>query len=165
MDIQMGGVAAGSQFDQVSVAGSLTLGGALVVSLIDGFTPQAGNSFDILDWMTLDGTFDALQLPVLADGLTWDVSQLYTTGMLTVASAGLPGDFNFDGSVDGADFLVWQRGGSPNPGSASDLGVWQSHHGSSSAAAASTTVPEPAAALWLPLMAAAVFTGRRLARR
>ena len=33
----------------------------------------------------------------------------------------LAGDFNNDGVVDGADFLAWQRGESPEPLSAADL--------------------------------------------
>jgi hypothetical protein len=56
-------------------------------------------------------------------------------------AAGSPGDFNGDGKVNGADFLVWQRGGSPNPLSAGDLAAWKSHFGS--ATAASSAVPEP----------------------
>ena len=60
------------------------------------------------------------------------------------------GDFNGDGEVDGADFLVWQRGGSPNPLSAGDLATWKGAFGGPAIAA----VPEPAAAL---LMSAAVF--------
>jgi hypothetical protein len=39
-------------------------------------------------------------------------------------SMALPGDFDFDGDVDGRDFLVWQR----NP-SVGDLADWQSNYG------------------------------------
>lgn len=52
------------------------------------------------------------------------------------------GDYDDDGDVDGVDFLVWQRGESPNPISAGDLESWQNNFGSGSAAVA---VPEPAA--------------------
>lgn len=41
----------------------------------------------------------------------------------------LGGDFNGDGATDGADFLAWQRGESPNPGSASDLAEWEADYG------------------------------------
>src|SRR5262245_39274161 len=41
----------------------------------------------------------------------------------------LLGDFDGDGDVDGRDFLVWQRGGSPNPLSAGDLAQWQANYG------------------------------------
>ena len=49
--------------------------------------------------------------------------------VLELATATNPGDFNNDGKVDGRDFLVWQRGGSPTPLSATDLAAWQSHYG------------------------------------
>jgi hypothetical protein len=39
------------------------------------------------------------------------------------------GDFDSDGDVDGADFLGWQRGASPNAGSAADLEDWQTKFG------------------------------------
>lgn len=44
------------------------------------------------------------------------------------------GNFDGDGDVDGRDFLVWQRGGSPTAGSASDLAAWQSNYGTSGGA-------------------------------
>jgi hypothetical protein len=80
----------------------LSLGGRLEVSLIEGFTPAAGNSFDILDWGTLSGTFSTIVLPTLS-GLAWNTSQLYTTGVLSLAAAGLRGDFNLDGTVNALD--------------------------------------------------------------
>ena len=40
-----------------------------------------------------------------------------------------PGDFDFDGTCDGADFLAWQRGESPYPLSSSDLAEWQAEFG------------------------------------
>ena len=92
----------------MSSAGDLALDGTLEVSLINGFTPTAGQSFDILNWGSLSGTFSSLALPTLT-GLTWDTSQLYTNGVLSVASAGIPGDYNNNGTVDAADFVVWRK--------------------------------------------------------
>jgi hypothetical protein len=59
------------------------------------------------------------------------------------------GDFNDDGSVDGTDFLAWQRGESPDPLSASDLADWEANYGMdvSTVAAAAATVPEPSTVL------------------
>lgn len=55
------------------------------------------------------------------------------------AEFGLPGDFDFDGIVDGNDFLAWQR--DPNLGSLSD---WQANYGSGAPlSASSSAVPEP----------------------
>jgi hypothetical protein len=55
----------------------------------------------------------------------------------------LPGDFNGSGRVDGADFLVWQRGGSPNPRSVSDLSLWRANFGRTGATPLGAAVPEP----------------------
>ena len=37
----------------------------------------------------------------------------------------IPGDFDYDRDVDGADFLAWQRGESPMPLSTYDLDAWK----------------------------------------
>jgi hypothetical protein len=60
-----------------------------------------------------------------------------------------PGDYDVDGDVDGNDFLVWQRGGSPAPNSAADLAVWRTNFGFPPPVAAAnlTSVPEPATAV------------------
>src|SRR5262249_1443813 len=97
-----------NQYDAILASGKLSLGGTLAVSLINSFAPVAGNSFDLFDWGTLAGTFTSLQLPPLAGGLVWDASQLYTTGLLSVVAAPLPGDFNHNGAVDAADYAVWR---------------------------------------------------------
>jgi hypothetical protein len=48
------------------------------------------------------------------------------------------GDFDFDGDVDGRDFLVWQR----NP-SVGDLADWQANFAATGSLAGSLGVPEP----------------------
>ncbi len=71
--------------DKLVVPGTLTLGGALQVSLLTG-DPAPGSAFDVLDWGTLVGEFDVLNLPAFsAPGLYWETSQLYTEGVLAVA--------------------------------------------------------------------------------
>jgi hypothetical protein len=52
-------------------------------------------------------------------------------------------DYDEDGDVDGRDFLVWQRGGSPRSLSADDLSLWQAQYGSVGLNAQSVAVPEP----------------------
>ena len=69
------------------------------------------------------------------------------------------GDFDGDGDVDGRDFLVWQRGGSPNSLSAGDLALWQAEYGNGPLAA-TTAVPEPSS-VCLAALVLAVFLGRR----
>jgi T5SS/PEP-CTERM-associated repeat protein/autotransporter-associated beta strand protein len=71
-------------------------------------------------------------------------------GMLEITSfeSGTPGDFDMDGDVDGRDFLVWQRGESPDPLSAGDLADWQANYGANPLAS-SRAVPEPSCLLIL----------------
>ncbi len=146
-------LASASSFDRLLVTGGVTLDGALAVSLIDGFTPQAGQSFDILDWGgALVGGFAALNLPGLAAGLRWDDAQLYTAGVLAVAPT-FTADFDDDGDVDGADLNQWQGDfGENNLSDADNDGdsdgddflAWQRQLGSGApGVAAVQAVPEP----------------------
>ena len=91
LKIEIAGLIPGSEYDAVHVSGALTLlGGTLDVSFLDGFAAGAGDSFDILDFASLSGTFSALHLPALGGGLYWDSSNLYATGALSVQAVPEP---------------------------------------------------------------------------
>lgn len=171
--IELAGTTAGTGYDRLVVNGELQLGGALQVSLTGGFNPSEGQSFDILNWTTLNGTFPSVSLPALAAGKTWDTSLLYTSGVISVA---LAGDFDSDGDVDGADFANWQtnfskasgatrvQGDSDGDGDVdgADFIAWQTNFASTPGPAASP-VPEPQT-MQLGLLAAAAIclaTSRR----
>jgi hypothetical protein len=84
LQIELGGTTRGTQYDALLATGAMTLGGTLTVTTIGGFNPVMGNTFDILDWGSLSGTFATVNLPSLSGGLGWDTSNLYTTGEITV---------------------------------------------------------------------------------
>jgi hypothetical protein len=177
LQIQIGGLTPGTQYDRLDVSSILGLDGTLNVLLANGFNPQSGNSFDILNWFGLLGTFDAINLPTLGGTLTWDMSQLYATGILSVIdTSGFTADFDEDGDVDGDDLANWKAGFGAS-GSAthvqgdadadqdvdgSDFLTWQRQLGSVSAVATAATVPEPGTFLLL-IVALAGF--RRTAGR
>ncbi len=71
-------------FDHIDVDGLLTLGGTLRVVLLDGYVPMVGDAFDLLDWGSVQGTFDVLDLPTLSGSLAWNTDALLTTGTITV---------------------------------------------------------------------------------
>ena len=48
LDIQLGGLTPGNEYDQLSVTGGAKLNGTLKISLIDGFIPAKGDSFVVL---------------------------------------------------------------------------------------------------------------------
>jgi hypothetical protein len=84
-------------------------------------------------------------------GREWDTSQLYTTGALTVVLSPLAGDYNGNGIVDAADYVVWQNGLGTTYTQA-DYDVWKSTFGNSTAggsqlASGQSAVPEPATVL------------------
>lgn len=73
----------------------------------------------------------------------------------------LLGDFDVDGDVDGRDFLIWQRGGSPVPKSATDLAAWRTNYGKEvPLTAATTAIPEPASGFILLMGLAAALLKR-----
>jgi hypothetical protein len=134
--------------------------------LINGFSPGAGQSFNLFDWASMSGTFDSLHLPTLAGALAWNTSQLYTTGVLSVVSLGVPGDYNNNGVVDAADYVLWRKNNNtavtqPNDAtprtSLADYDVWRAHFGqppgsgSGAIGSANVAVPEPAASTLLLL--------------
>jgi hypothetical protein len=65
--------------------------------------------------------------------------------IIPIPDPGLDGDFDEDGDVDGLDFLLWQRGGSPTPLSQADLALWEANYGTGPLVASSVAVPEPTA--------------------
>jgi len=116
LEIEIGGESRGDDYDALIVTGDLTPGGTLQVVLIDEFAPEAGDTFDILDWGALGGTtFDAIELPELLGRLTWDLSNLYANGRIGVIEM-LVGDTDVDWDVDAADYgaLIGTFGGGPD---------------------------------------------------
>ena len=140
--IELGGTQIG-EWDLLDIAGMATLAGTLGVSLIPGFVPQSGDSFEFLTAAGgVTGIFSET-LPSLSPGLVWDVDYNPNSVVLLVALQ-LPGDFDFNGEVNGFDFLLWQR--DPSIGSLAD---WEANYGMVAPLSASSaaTVPEPSALL------------------
>jgi hypothetical protein len=74
-------------------------------------------------------------------------------------------DYDMDGDVDGNDFLVWQRGGSPNPLSPGDLAAWKAQFGNVAVNARSAPVPELTAAALAEVGLLGTFLARELTRQ
>ena len=90
LQMEIGGLLAGIEHDVLDVSGIMDLGGSLEVLLYGGFNPDAGDTFDILNWGSLTGMFDFLVMPTLLGDLFWDTSSLYTTGELSVGATAVP---------------------------------------------------------------------------
>jgi hypothetical protein len=86
LNVRIGG-RIGGQFDVLAVTNNAALAGVLNVSLIGGFAPQAGDSFDIMTFNSATGTFIP-NLPPLDMGLSWDVQYGPRALTLSVRGAG-----------------------------------------------------------------------------
>lgn len=94
LDIEIGGLTAGSGYDQLRVFGDALLAGILDVELIGGFAPTTDAFFDILVTGfffpgSVSGTFGTVDLPTLPTG-TWAVSYLSDRVRVTFALARVP---------------------------------------------------------------------------
>jgi hypothetical protein len=175
LEIELAGITPGTGYDQVKVAGQLTLGGTLKV-LLTGLTPAAGQTFDILDWGSRVGTFSSLNLPTLS-GLNWNLSQLYTNGVLGISAISAPGDYNSNGFVDAADYAVWRKNVGtttplPNDPTGGTIGTtqyntWRANFGKTGGSGTSLlSVPEPITATpGLVLFGMSLVARRILGRR
>jgi hypothetical protein len=163
LEIELAGTGL-NDFDRMTLIGQALLAGELNVSLLDGFSPVAGNAFSFLSAVGgVAGTFDAVSLPALTPGLSWSINYNPTNFQLLVVQA-LAGDFNGNGNVDAADYVVWRKGLGTTY-TQNDYNVWRAHFGQTSGsgagASANATVPEPATLLLLMFAAAGWCLWRR----
>jgi hypothetical protein len=89
MLVEIGGSEQGVTYDLISVLDDAALGGTLDVSLLGGFAPSIGETFDILTAVTITGEFDNLIFPVF-DDRTFDILYLGDRVRLTTTVVPLP---------------------------------------------------------------------------
>lgn len=97
--MELGGLGRGSQYDAFDISGALTFGGTLDVSYINGLGASIAlnDTFDLFNFnpFQASGTFASIVLPTLMSGWMWDITGLYTEGVIFVAEAvigeGVPG--------------------------------------------------------------------------
>jgi|GEM_PF-4515988 len=58
--VQIGGTPASGNYGALNVEDTATLNGALTISLVNGFAPQQGQTFDLASFVTLSGTFSSV---------------------------------------------------------------------------------------------------------
>jgi autotransporter-associated beta strand protein len=171
-------MAAGSRFsielqgttsDKLAVSGNLDLG-AVNNSLDVVDLGKTGMSWVIATYTgSLTGQFESISAGYTVDYGTLSNSQITLN---FAGTGGVPGDFNQNGVVDAADYVLWRNsvgpGSLPNEGGISpgtvdmaDYDFWRSRFGATSGAGAGSVaqgVPEPVTVIML-CMAAFAMTG------
>ncbi len=127
------------------------------------WTRQFGTArIDSANAVSADGSGNVYVAGEMGSHFTGDFSEFFAhenflVKYVDVIDAGVPGDFNGDGAVDGADFLAWQRHVGLTSGAtraqgdanadgrvdAADLALWKSNFDPATAAAALATPPSP----------------------
>ncbi|MBI5687602.1 MAG: hypothetical protein HZC54_21235 [Verrucomicrobia bacterium] len=116
-------------YDRVFVGGVLRIGGALNVSLVNGYRPLFGDRFGLFHFTAASGAFSAISMPVLDSPLAWNTNLLYSTGEIVVdrlefvglggllPSGTLGGSYNQTlQAAGGAGSYTWSWSGSTPPG-------------------------------------------------
>ncbi len=88
LHLDIGGYAPGTGHDRLAVGGTATLGGGLDLGLVNGFTPNVGDSFPVITYAARTGTFAALTGYDLGGGRYFTTD--YTPTNLTLTVLGTP---------------------------------------------------------------------------
>jgi len=89
-----------AEFDRVTGGATMDLAGALVPSIINGYDPVIGSTFDIIDGPAIAGEFASVGPRFVAQYFPNKVRVLYT-------GVACPADLNHDAVVDDADFVIF----------------------------------------------------------
>jgi hypothetical protein len=174
--IEIGGTTPGTGYDQLvssDPTNVITIGATattLDVSLISDFVPAAGDMFTVISTAgMISGDFAVENLPASAGGnaLTWAVHYNPTNITLEVlTSTELNGDFNLDGVVDTADYVMWRKTDGTEP----QYNLWRTNFGAGSGGSGGAgedndslqqmRVPEPAT-IWIIVAAVGTTLLRR----
>lgn len=91
LQMEVGGLTRGTQYDAMNVAGKLTFNGTLNVVLINSWQPTLGDAYNLFDWGTTAGAFAAVNLPALPAGRFLRTDLLSADGTLRVSP--VPGTY------------------------------------------------------------------------
>jgi hypothetical protein len=182
--VELGGLIPEDEHDVLVIADVASLGGTLEVLIIDGFAPELGDYFDIMQAESFVGGFDTMIFP---DHYDFALSMVDLDTRLRLTAIVVPdpatlGDTNEDGIINELDFgnLLAQFGGDPGDNNADfngdgwvdlkDFVILRENFGFGVSVVAAmeaefaATTPEPATMSLLALGGLLVLRRRRLVK-
>jgi T5SS/PEP-CTERM-associated repeat protein/autotransporter-associated beta strand protein len=123
---------------------------------------------DAIDSLFIDGVSQALgTYGAIGSGADFEMMLFSGSGLLQVTSLGVPGDFNDDGAVDAADYVVWRK----RDGTQASYDIWRANFGNVLGVGGSLStpfdansmagIPEPASVVVLIIGCLAATTIKR----
>jgi T5SS/PEP-CTERM-associated repeat protein len=137
LSISVLGDSASGMYDSVDVTGTANLGGTFEIPASNLYQPSAVDSYTVLRAADIIGSFNnAASGQRIANGnvsfiVYYGAGSPFNPDHVVLAEflpVVLPGDFNEDGAVDAADYVVWRK----NPGgmfTADDYDLWRANFG------------------------------------
>lgn len=105
LEVEIGGRSPG-EFDQLAVAGTATLNGALSIRVVNGFVPVPGDVFQVMQYNLRSGAFAATNGMLAANGQVLLVPSYRTNGVFLVATIAPLGPTLVAPSVVGGSFSL-----------------------------------------------------------
>ncbi|HVT26909.1 MAG TPA: autotransporter-associated beta strand repeat-containing protein [Lacipirellulaceae bacterium] len=146
-----------SELLNVTVSDGLTINGGSVV-LTDAGGLAAG-TYTLIDYAgTLMGDVANLGTPTGPAGFAFSLMNNVagTSVDLVVTASQFAGDYNNDGKVDAADYVLWRKDPAAHGGTPDGYNTWRTHFGESNLGSGSSlgsaAVPEPATLILLCLI-------------
>lgn len=84
LNVQIGGLTAGTQYSQLAVGSGVSLNGTLNIKVVNGFVPAIGDQFIILTGNPVSGTFSKVNGTTIGTGGHFSVAYNSTNVTLTV---------------------------------------------------------------------------------
>jgi len=163
---------AGLDIDVKMVGGTLDGDGTAQVTITDA-TPVGVDSATAPFGSYKFDTFSIRPSNATTTADVFDTSLFKVEFFSSLLPAGVPGDYNGNGKVDAADYVLWRNGGplqnevdTPGTVNIADYTAWRARFGNTAGAGSGSgvsaaAVPEPTAALLLILGLLGISAGRR----
>jgi hypothetical protein len=152
-------LASSSAADLFEIHGEATLGGHLNIVPLGGYAPDDGDNWQIITADSILGAFDSIS-PGYNVHREGNSLRLF----FGPAPVVLAGDYNDDGAVDAADYIIWRRAlvsgielpnetASPGVVDQEDYALWRANFGATrSGESVAGAVPEPSIGTLLVLL-------------